>query len=142
MNQPNPSESDDARQRALVVATETLSSRVSSLADAVQTNNEMISGLRHEVNLKPDDSEVKFITGMAMDDRIRVRNRAIATAIMSALLSGFIAFFIADQRSDARCEKNRVLGTTIVNFLSDLPDPSPTLQRHIGHIQQASLENC
>lgn len=90
------------RAEHLARATDLLSSRVAALADAVQINNHKIDQLRKEVNLKPDDVEVKLITGLAQAERARHLKFAVGTALTCAGVAGGIAFYASDSLSDAQ----------------------------------------
>ena len=82
---------------ALTLATEILSNRVGTLADAVQMNNYKIDRLQKEVNCKPDDTEVRFITGMAKAERTKHLKYAIATGAVTAALSSVFTYVVIQQ---------------------------------------------
>lgn len=138
---PPQSDVDALRTSALITATNALSSRVQNLADAVQTNNSKLDILQGEVNKKPDDVEVKFITGMAKDDRDRVRNAGFAAAIVSALVAGGVAFGVANEISEDRCEDNRAALITITDFLETISNHTPTVEHTIDKLNELE-EHC
>lgn len=89
----------DDKAAILAKATDLLSNRVGALADAVQINNIKIDRLRDEVNQKPDDVEVKLITGLAEAERGKHFRYALATSILSAVIAGVVAFSFANYNS-------------------------------------------
>lgn len=102
---------------ALLSATEMLSNRVGTLADAVQTNNYKIDLLQREVNQKPDDQEVKFITGLASEERKRHLKWAVTTALITSVVSGAIAYEVATEQGIERCEVNAQNINTLVSII-------------------------
>lgn len=112
---------------ALAVATEVLSNRVQSLADVVQTNNNQMMEFRKELNQKPDDAEVQFISGLAKEERRRHLQYAIATGVISALFAGAIAYAFAEReirertrQANIACERNNVRAEVNADIYDDV----------------------
>lgn len=150
MRKPEPEKLTAAQKRAekaesLRVATELLSSRVGALADAVQINNARIAELQKEVNCKPDDEEVKLITGMAQAERKQQLKVAIWTAVISSILAatlgGVVAFTTAEKHGEARCKVNAKNIEIIVDLLESRIDPEDTLQPTIDALK-ANRNEC
>lgn len=96
------------KAHVLAVATEVLSSRVGTLADAVQINNAKIDDLQKELNKKPDDAEVRFITGMAATERNRHLRYALATSVVAALFAGAISYTFAEREIAERTRQANI----------------------------------
>lgn len=111
----------DGKAHILAVATEVLSARVGSLADAVQMNNRKMDDFAKELNRKPDDAEIRFISGLAATERNRHLRYALATALSSSFVAGYIAFNIADRQGEMRCETNARNIETLVSII-DTPE--------------------
>lgn len=111
----------DDKAEVLAAASDLLSSRVGTLVDAVRTNNEKIDRLQHEINQKPDDTEVQFITGLAKDQRTRHLRYAIITAIIASVLSGTVAFATAQVLSHRGCQVNAQNIDTLISILESTP---------------------
>lgn len=109
------------KAHALAVATEVLSSRVQALADAVQINSNQMIEFAKELNTKPDDTEVQFITGLAQEERKRHLKYAIGTAVIAALVSGYVSYDVAARQSEERCQINAQNIETLVSII-DTPE--------------------
>lgn len=109
------------KSHTLAVATEVLSSRVGTLADAVQINNFKIDQLQKELNKKPDDAEVQFITGLAKAERKRHFRWAISTALLAAVGSAGVAYKVANEQGQERCQGNAKNIETLVSII-DTPE--------------------
>lgn len=90
-NPRKTSSTPKSKAEVLAIATESLTQRVGTLADAVQVNNYKIDLLRNEVDKKPDDEEVRFITGLAQQERAKHLKWAFVTGVVCAVLSGGVA---------------------------------------------------
>lgn len=129
------------RASVLATATEALSSRVQTLVDAVQTNNKKIDKLQHEINKKPDDVEVQFITGLASDQRSRHLRYAIVTAIIVSVISSAIAFGTATVLSYKGCKVNAQNITTLVSILESTPELKNRYEVQINDLK-SNRNNC
>lgn len=131
----------DAKDKAEILAraTDLLSNRVGTLADVVQINNHKIEQLQSEINKKPDDVELQFITGVAVADRQRLLKWSVATAVGSSILTATIGAIIAFQVSEAhgreRCLTNAQNIATIVKILEGASDPTDRLQPFIDDLK-------
>lgn len=101
----------------LAKATDLLSSRVATLAGAVQTNNEKIDDLQREINQKPDDTELKFVEEQARKERRRQFKFAVATALSAAFISAYTAFDVANRHGAERCQINAKNIETLVGII-------------------------
>lgn len=113
----------DAKQKAMTLAdaTEKLSSRVSILADAVQITNQKIDDLQREVNCKPDDAEIQFISGLAKAERKALFTRITSGAVAAAVVAAFISYGVASYEGKQRCQINSQNIDTLVSILESTP---------------------
>lgn len=109
------------RQQTLIAATDLLSRRVGTLADAVQINNSAIDILRKEVNQKPDDVELKLLTGLGSVERQRHLKWSVVTSIIAATLAGAVAYSTAQFQGHQRCQVNAQNINTLVSILESTP---------------------
>lgn len=137
----------EAKDKAEILAraTELLSARVGTLADAVQINNSKIDKFQKELNRKPDDVEVQLITGMAEAERKRHFKWAIATAVLSSILAATIgaiaAYTVAQKHGQERCRVNDRNIAIIVSFLEGRIDPNDEFQPTIDALK-ANRNEC
>lgn len=101
----------------LAVATEVLSGRVQTLADAVLMNSKQMIEFQKELNKKPDDEEVQFIAGLAKDERRRHLKYAAGTAVIASLISGYVAYDVANREGEMRCLTNSQNIETLVSII-------------------------
>lgn len=106
-----------------------------ALADAVRINNHKIDLLQSELNKKPDDVEVKLITGMATAERQRHLKWAVTTAVLASILSGVVAYKTAEMQGHGRCKVNAQNIQSLVNLLESIPDPTGRFQPTIDDLK-------
>lgn len=107
---PTPKKRATAADKAAVLtaATEMLSSRVGTLADAVQINNHKIDQLQHEINKKPDDIELHFISGLAKEERQKFLKYSVITALTAAAVASSVSYLFAQMGIDERVRQNNL----------------------------------
>jgi hypothetical protein len=132
----------ETRDQNLFRATEDLTKKVAILTGVVETNNNTIIRLRKELNQKPDDSEILFITGMAKQQRRRHLEFAVTTSVVSAVLAGAVAFAVADHNSHIRCLENSKQSTALVKLLSryDVSKKNEIIQDAIEELNKSKVE--
>lgn len=109
----------EAEEKASVLAkaTDLLSSRVGTLADAVQTNNYKIDRLQEEINHKPDDTELKFVEDQGRRERRRQFKYALVSMLVTAFLAAYVAYDVSNRQGKERCMVNAKNINTIVSIL-------------------------
>lgn len=129
------------KAEVLAKATELLSARVGTLADAVQTNNAKIDQFQSELNKKPDDVELKLIASVTQRERRSVFRKSVGTAILVSLLSGVVAYETAQYQGHQRCQVNdRNIGS-IVRLLESLPNDNGRFTTTIADLK-ANQNDC
>lgn len=99
-------ENDESQDREiLAVATAALVARVGALADAIQVFNHRIDNFSKELAEKPDDAEVKLITGLAHAERKRHLKWALLSAVVCAAIASSISYMFTTVQLH---ERNRV----------------------------------
>lgn len=142
---------EKSREENLAAATTNLTRRVENLIAVVQTNNKAVERLQHEVNQKPDDSEMQFIAGLAKSQRRRYLTYAITTGVVSAVLSGIVAFGAATVVSSAQIRKSNQIGfeeciatnqRAIINAVAfrDVVKGAPVENTIVKQIKRAATE--
>lgn len=130
------------KQDRLAAATETLTHRVESLTGVVETNNRAVKQLRSEVNRKPDDSEIQFITGMARQQRRRHLRFAVLTSAACAALASSISFATVNHLSKERCLDNAQQSETLIKLLSrfDGDKKNDNIQHAIAELSKNKVD--
>ena len=114
-------------EEVLSLATTVLISRVGVLATAVERNNDLILDMRHEVNKKPDDGELKWM----MTENKRIRTRLLTVVILPAIVASAVvaagaSYLTSEHDSRLRCISNRQstenLITIFGTFQTKVPD--------------------
>lgn len=125
----------EAKAMTLAAATELLSSRVNILAGAVQITNQKIDDLQREVNCKPDDAEVQFISGLAKAERKALFTRISSGAIAAAVVASLVAYGIANYESQQGCQTNAKNIETLVSILEQNPRTAETFASQIADLE-------
>ncbi len=119
MTTPQPKKKSSAAEKAEVLAraTDLLSSRVGTLADAVQINNAKIDEFQKELNRKPDDTELKFVEEQARRERRRQFRYALISMIATAFIAAYVSYDVSNRQGKERCETNAKNIETLVGII-------------------------
>lgn len=129
---------DPKTKENLIRATDNLILRVESLTTVVETNNREIGRIRREVNRKPDDSEIQFITGMARRQRRRHLQFTVTTTLLCAVFAGLVSYNVANHKSQERCKDIRRQSESLIQILSEFKNPR--LQFAIDKLTKEKVE--
>lgn len=143
-------ENRDKRDELLVQVTNTLINQVAALVEAVKIQNLGISELKREINMKPDDAEVKFIAKDSKRQRKSYARQLVIVVAIFTMLLGLVSYTVIKNKQEnalqdrARAnhqsclqnnEENSLVAEKFTRIAEQLKDGDPRLKESIRALE-------